>query len=56
MTTRLTLRCNACRCLISQDEADRANEVYPCENTYCTNCAAAFAEGGTDDPTAGEPE
>lgn len=49
------LRCDSCRVLITQTEADIADAVYHSEGTYCPSCAAAFAEGETDDPEAGEP-
>lgn len=49
------LHCDACGVLITQTESDIADAIYNCGGTYCPSCAAAFAEGETDDPEAGEP-
>lgn len=42
----LSLRCNCCRCVISQEQADEANEIYESENTHCPACAESLADNG----------
>lgn len=43
-TEQPTLRCNCCRCLISQDEADRGARLFASENTLCPECAKSAAD------------
>ena len=55
MTTeqRLTLRCQCCRCIISQDEADRGAAVWPdgIVTTVCEECAHGLKASAEADMT-----
>jgi hypothetical protein len=35
------MECQFCHRIVTQDEADRAHEIYPCDLTQCEECAAA---------------
>lgn len=37
------MHCQNCRCLVTQAEADEANEIYPAAETHCPACATRFA-------------
>lgn len=43
--TRPTLRCDHCRCLITQDEADQSSRIFETQGTLCPTCAAALVGG-----------
>lgn len=46
MTTETVhLHCSFCRCLVTQEEADRADDIFPDANTLCPACAESLASG-----------
>lgn len=51
--------CNYCRSLITQDEADEANDLFPTENTFCRECAISLRDEAQDHPpgcSCGNPD
>lgn len=36
------MHCQDCRCIVTQAEADEANEIHPSDLTMCPACAAAW--------------
>lgn len=38
------MHCQNCRCLVTQAEADEANEIYPAAETHCPACATRMSD------------
>lgn len=46
------MHCQNCRCLVTQAEADEANEILPAAETHCPACATRMAVSRMDHETA----